>query len=84
MSENGKNGENSQSNHRDRTPTEVEVIADLEERGFEECGLMCPECGTELLERCSAFRSSDLSEDYDFIEIERVCPSCGNTTVSYD
>ncbi len=77
MSENGKNSE-------DRTPSEVEVIADLEERGFEESGLMCPECGTELLERSQYLYSDALDPDDDTIETEQICPSCGNTIVSYD
>jgi len=83
MSENGNNSEYLGHYPKGRKLSEVEIIAELENLGFEECGFMCPHCGTELLERGISL-GDGLWGDDDLTETERHCPYCGYSDVSYD
>lgn len=59
---------------------EVERIAELENDGYHEAGVNCPECGVELMVRWRSIEFAGQEAD----EAHVVCPSCGYVDTIYD
>jgi len=68
------------------TENEVENIAILESAGYEEDGLLCPECGCETLTRDQYAQIVDAVEGDDGCVMlhKRICPYCQWHEVTYD
>ena len=61
---------------------ELDKIVELENEGYKESGYMCPDCGTDLLEKEYLLRSPDTFDE--MYEVHRECPHCSYSAVFYD
>jgi hypothetical protein len=56
---------------------------ELDEKGYVETTVFCPDCGCFVMEKESAV-NTDPEGDGEILEIDRVCPCCEWWEISYD